>query len=517
MAQITSLHQLLEESAAAAPEHMAVIGIDNKSITYAELNAHSNKVREVLSANGISFGDRVGIYLPKSIDVLHSIFGILKSGAAYVPVDPNAPPPRNVSIFKDCAVSAIITNKKIFTALTQILNDQSYSPPVEIGKDILLIKTAVSKTASNSDPEKSPSTSSKELAYILYTSGSTGKPKGVVHTHASALSFIDWCSSTFHPDESDRFSSHAPFHFDLSILDIYLPIKHRATLILVENILGRQPKQLGSFIAEKKISVWYSTPSILRLLVEYGNLDHYDYSALKLVLFAGEVFPIKHLRALKSHWPKPKYFNLYGPTETNVCTYFEIPTEIPVDRFEPYPIGKVCENDEAKVTGALGGPLPPDSEGELCIRGGSLMLDYWRSTERNASSFLKDDQGAKWYPTGDIVKKDPNGDYIYLGRKDRMVKRHGYRVELGEIEAAIYGHPAISEAAVVAHPDDENGVRITAFLCCSDEDKPSLIEFKRFCSEVLPGYMIPDRISFRSSLPKTSTDKIDYESLKESQ
>ena len=147
-----------------------------------------------------------------------------------------------------------------------------------------------------------------QLAYILYTSGSTGRPKGVMLSHGNAACFIDWCSDVFQPNEHDRFSSHAPFHFDLSILDIYVSLKHGATLVLVEEQLGKEPARLAPWIAEKKITVWYSAPSILSLLAQFGKLEQHDYSALKLVLFAGEVFPIKYLKLLKSLWRHPQVF-----------------------------------------------------------------------------------------------------------------------------------------------------------------------------------------------------------------
>ena len=147
-----------------------------------------------------------------------------------------------------------------------------------------------------------------DLAYILYTSGSTGKPKGVMLSHENAVSFVDWCSEVFQPHENDRFSSHAPFHFDLSILDIYVPLKHGATLVLISEDVGKEPQRLAPLIAERRISVWYSAPSILSLLAQYGNLASHDYSALRLVLFAGEVFPVKHLRALQSLLPATTLF-----------------------------------------------------------------------------------------------------------------------------------------------------------------------------------------------------------------
>jgi acyl-coenzyme A synthetase/AMP-(fatty) acid ligase len=233
------------------------------------------------------------------------------------------------------------------------------------------------------------------------------------------------------------------------------------------------------------------------------------------VLFAGEVFPVKHLRALQSLLPGPRYFNLYGPTETNVCTFYEIPPQIPEERTEPFPIGKACAHLQTKVVDEQGHEVPDGEEGELCVAGPAVMQGYWSLSEQGAHAFLEDGSGRQWYKTGDIVTKDTDGNYLFMGRRDRMVKRRGYRVELGEIEAALYRHPTVAEAALIAISDEEAGVRVKAFLSCRGGKRPSLIELKRFCAENLPLYMVPDLFSFPDSLPKTSTGKIDYQRLKE--
>jgi len=355
----------------------------------------------------------------------------------------------------------------------------------------------------------------QDLAYILYTSGSTGKPKGVMLSHENAVSFVDWCSEVFAPQTSDRFSSHAPFHFDLSILDIHLPLKHGATLVLVAEDVGKDPVRLASLIADQRITCWYSAPSILSLLAQYGKLASYDYSALRLILFAGEVFPVKHLRTLSRLLPAPEYFNLYGPTETNVCTFYQVSLPIPEERSVPFPIGKVCSHLEGRVLDEAGRELPRGHEGELCIAGRGVMQGYWSLPEQTARAFHEDQSGRRWYKTGDIVVQAPDGDYTYLGRRDRMIKRRGYRVELGEIEAGLYRHPSVKEAAVIAVSDEEAGKRVRAFLSCRDTKHPSLVQMKGFCSKNLPLYMIPDDFVWCDALPKTSTDKVDYQRLKE--
>jgi amino acid adenylation domain-containing protein len=509
------LHELLERSAQTGPERVALIDAERGvQINYLALDTLSSKIRGALTDVGVCRGDRVGLYGSKSIATVAALFGALKAGGAYVPVDADAPPARNAFIFSDCAVRVIIVEKSRLDAFIGEGEDHGLqldvAGPLEglepFGIELMLVKNAGSQQAS-------VTRAVERLAYILYTSGSTGTPKGVVHTHDSALSFVDWCSETFDPVEEDCFSSHAPFHFDLSILDLYVSLKHGAPLVLIGESLGKQPKMLAAAIAEHEITMWYSTPSILRLLVEYGEMEQNDYSALRIVNFAGEVFPVKHLQALKKLWPHPRYFNLYGPTETNVCTFYQVPEMIPPERVEQLPIGRVCSNDRAKVVDAHEQIVEAGEEGELYVAGGSVMSGYWNMPDRTASVFVLDGDGVPWYRTGDVVKEDGEGNYQFLGRRDRMVKRRGYRVELGEIEAALYRHPEVREAAVVAVPDEESGVLITAYVCWAGDGRPSTIKMKQFSAGNLPLYMIPDRFTFMPHLPKTSTDKIDYQRL----
>ncbi len=513
-----TLHQLLVRSAQKYPGRIAVEETDDGAITYQDLDQLSNQLRDRLTQLGVRPGDRVGIYLRKSIDAVTSIFGILKAGAAYVPVDPGAPPALNAYIFGDCTVKAIILEKRFVEKLSEEFASGDAIPPLVVLEGAgggSYLKSAL-ETADIDIPIQPVGTepSPDDLAYILYTSGSTGKPKGVMLSHENAISFIDWCSEVFEPNEIDRFSSHAPFHFDLSILDIYVAIKHGATLVLVDEAVGKDPLRLAPWISNKRISVWYSTPSILSFLAQYGRLEDYEFTDLRFVLFAGEVFPIKHLRMLKDLLPKPRYLNLYGPTETNVCTYFEIPAAIPMDQAKPFPIGVACSHYRIRIVDEEGQDVERGQTGELIAAGRGVMQGYWNLPDRTANAFLVDSYGERWYKTGDVVVQDDEGNYIYLSRRDRMVKKRGYRVELGEIEAGLYKHPDVKEAGVIAFSNDENGVQIKAFLSFKEGQSPSRIELKRFCSENLPNYMIPDFFTFMDSLPKTSTDKLDYQTLK---
>ncbi|HKX46891.1 MAG TPA: AMP-binding protein, partial [Planctomycetota bacterium] len=352
--------------------------------------------------------------------------------------------------------------------------------------------------------------SPSDLAYILYTSGSTGRPKGVQISHENASSFVEWGFETFRPTPDDRFSSHAPFHFDLSIFDLYVAIRAGASVHLISDEMTRNPRELARFAAERALSVWYSTPSALTLLGQFGRLERLDYRGPRLVLFAGEVFPVKHLRQVTRLWTRADWYNLYGPTETNVCTFARIPLPIPDERVEPYPIGPACSHCDALVVDEHGAPVARGAEGLLLIAGPSVFLGYWNRPDDDARVF-RSLAGRRWYDTGDVVREGDAGELVYVGRRDRMVKRRGYRIELGEIEKGLYRHPALREVGVVAL-SDEAGVRIVACFSC-DGEPPSLVDLKKFSSEVVPTYMVPDTFRRFDALPSTSTGKMDYQRL----
>ena len=510
------LHAYLEAQAAQRGAHPAVAETDGAAISYAELDALSDALRDRLQAMGVVPGDRVGMCLHKSIDAVATIFAILKCGAAYVPVDPTAPAARNAYIFGNCGVRAAVIEACFEAGLCTQMEGPGAPPflvlPRAGGGHGLRAGLDALNATSPAPRGRTVKPGADDLAYILYTSGSTGRPKGVMLSHRNATTFIDWCSAELGPRPEDRFSAHAPFHFDLSILDIFLSIKHGATLVVIGEVVGKDPEELARVIAASRITVWYSAPSMLSLLAQRGRLEQHDYRHLRTVLFAGEVFPVVHLRALTKLWPGRAYHNLYGPTETNVCTAYRIPSRIPDDRVEPYPIGKVCSHLEGIVVDASGQPLSAASEGELCIAGPAVMRGYWNDATQTEQRFVTV-LGRRWYRTGDIVRLDESGDYVYLGRRDRMVKKRGYRVELDEIEACLYRHPDVLEAAVVALPHDELGLLVRAHLGTRDGQRLSVIKLKSFCAQHLPAYMIPDRFEFHAVLPKTSTGKTDYQTL----
>jgi acyl-coenzyme A synthetase/AMP-(fatty) acid ligase len=336
-------------------------------------------------------------------------------------------------------------------------------------------------------------------------------------SHLNALTFVNWARETFEITEKDRLSQHAPFNFDLSVFDIYVAAKAGAALSLVPEGMAVFPPQLSAFIQKQKITVWYSVPMVLTLLHQRGKLEERDLSTLRCVLFAGEVFPTKHLRTLMDKLPHPRYANLYGPTETNVCAYYEV-EPLPPEQTAPIPIGKACANtdlipinaDGKRVTGT-------NEEGLLYARGSTVMQGYYGRSEASAACFIpnpfSEGREEKLYCTGDWVTIDEEGNYLFVGRKDHMIKTRGYRVELGEIEAVMVAHSAVDEAVALPIPDEAIGNAIHAVVTLADHQSLDSTALKQHCAEKLPPYMVPERIDFRNSLPRTDNGKIDRRRL----
>ncbi len=511
------LSRLLERAASRDASRVAVEDEQGRALTYGALNHQADRLATRLARWGIGRGDRVGLFLPKSLESVAAIHGVLRAGAAYVPVDPTAPALRGAGILADARVRAVVVSSRLATEFRKawpgpgplprqiLVGDASEPALVDASWDEVMADSAPSPLA--------PPRVSDDLAYVLYTSGSTGTPKGVMLSHTNAFCFLDWCEASLELRDGDRFSSHAPFHFDLSVFDLYASCRRGGTLVLIGESLAKDPIRLGPYLSERRIDVWYSAPSILALMAQHGGLDQAGYRAPRVVLFAGEVFPIRHLKRLRALWPDAAFWNLYGPTETNVCTAFPVPRAIPDERDTPYPIGPVCPPLRARVVDEHGRDVEPGTEGELIIAGPGVMRGYFGRPDLDAKAFVRDHDGTAWYRTGDLVVDDGQGCFEFHGRRDRMVKKRGYRIELGEIESALYRHDDVERAAVVAR-SDESGVSIEAFVSVKPERKASIIAMKRHCTLYLPHYMVPDKIAFLANLPTTSTDKVDYQGLK---
>jgi amino acid adenylation domain-containing protein len=517
------LNHLLGESARRFPDKPAVL-FGESVLSYAELDRLSTRLAHVLVENGLQRGDRVGIWMPKSIASIVSIHGILKAGGVYVPIDPGAPEARARYIVEDCGIRLLMSAPEFLDRVGEMLAGAAAAPAVILAQDgpspeefparVVPYERVTSHPATEAP---SIATLSTDLAYVLYTSGSTGTPKGVMISHLNALNFVRWACEEFRVTQDDVLSNHAPYHFDLTIFDVFVAMKAGATLAIVPEGLAYFPFRLAEWIDRYAISVWYSVPSILTMMARRGKLARLRFERLRLVLFAGEVFPIKYLRVLMQALPRPQYCNLYGPTETNVITYHYV-AGVPPEDAPPLPIGKACANVDVFALDDNGRVVAqPGVEGELYARGPNVAQGYWGDAEKTAKGFVQNPSQnhvrETVYRTGDIVVLGEDGSYLFRGRRDHMIKSRGYRIEAGEVESAIYRHPQVLEAAVVPVPDADIGNRIRAFVVTRDGGVVEASEIQQHCARFLPSYMVPGDVAFLHALPKTSTGKVDKKAL----
>jgi L-proline---[L-prolyl-carrier protein] ligase len=513
------IHERLEEAAEFRSEHAAIVDGD-RACSYGDLERRANQIAHALVGAGVSVGDRVGLYMEKSIEAVAAIYGVLKAGAAYVPLDLRAPSPRLGYIAQNCGLRCLVTGGSKATAWPAIAEQGGFfshvimvAPCPEGEANVPPHVQVLEVDDVATFPSARPAVPAHEdLAYILYTSGSTGLPKGVALSHENALAFVDWAVKAVGVAADDRLSSHAPFHFDLSIFDLYAAATMGSTLVLVPPKASVLPLELGRFIHSMEISVWYSVPTILSMLVDRGGLKSGDLPSLRIVIFAGEVFPSHYLAGLMNLLPHAAFWNFYGPTETNVCTAYRVP-EAPDPHGGDIPIGKPIDGVRTYVVTDEKTLTPPGHEGELLIGGATVMQGYWADEEKTAQKLVPDplNQGQVVYRTGDLVTEQPDGNLRFLGRRDNQIKSRGYRIELGEIETVLHSHPGIIECAVEALPDNLITNRISAHVVVRDRTHPA--DLARFCGERLPHYMIPEHFELWETLPRTSTGKIDRQAL----
>ncbi|MFZ6004346.1 MAG: amino acid adenylation domain-containing protein [Actinomycetota bacterium] len=502
-----TLHGALQRSAEAAPASLAVSAVDGE-LSYEALVHRAGQYATALREHGVRPGDRVAVSAEKCTDTVAALYGIMAAGAAYVPVDPSMPLARAQSIIDDADCRVICADERRAVRLGEA---GTAAPLVAIGS----VEAAQAVSVDGSVASALDSGCESDLAYLLYTSGSTGMPKGVMLTHRNALAYADWVVDRFSITAGDRLSNHAPFHFDLSVLDLYAAARAGASVHLLGAETAAFGAEMAKAIASRQLTVWYSVPSALVLLTR--TAEPVAVSSLRLVLFAGEVFPVKHLARLKDLLPNATLANLYGPTETNVCTYHVVPERLEGDN--PLPIGRACENQEVFALDEALRPVEVGEVGELFVRGPTVMKGYWGDAGRTAEVLVQNPLHDKFddptYRTGDMVRRLPGDEFEFLGRRDHQIKSRGYRIELGEIEQALLRHEAVTEAAVVAIPDDDLGHALHAFVAivAGDADEMSL---KRHLSTQLPRYMIPRSIAITDALPRTSTGKVDRKRLEES-
>lgn len=501
------LHELPLRSAERRPDAVAVRHGDD-ALSYAELVERTHRLARLLVEEGVTPGEPVVLHLRKSPEAIVSLLAILESGACCVPVEPGTPPARLRDVLDQCSARTLIGSRES----CEKLDSETFAAST---LEHTLVVDGEAAEAAAAQPPEPPAVRVEEhdLAYVLFTSGSTGRPKGVELTHRNVRAFVDWAVEEFEVGLQDRLSNHAPLTFDLSTFDIHGAFAAGASVTLVPEGTSMFPVRLAELIERERLTVWYSVPSVLTLLAARGGLARRDLASLRVVLFAGEVFPVKYLRQLMLALPEPRYANLFGPTETNVCTWYEVERP-PEPDDPPIPIGRPCPYATTVVIDEHGEVVTePGREGVLHVGGASVMRGFFGRPEETEAAFVTRPEGERLYNTGDWVTIGADGNFVFLGRRDHMVKSGGYRIELGEIEAALYSHPAVKDAVAVAVPDELLGSRIRAVVVASEPDALDEQAVRRHCAERLPRYMVPGEVEFREDLPRTATDKVDRAQL----
>lgn len=503
------LHDRFTAAAHAWPARTALEQGDRR-LTYADAAARVGGAARLLQ-DRLQPGARIALHLSKSPEAILMMLASLRAGLTYVPIDPAAPPERTRFILRDSGATALVVDSR--TA-------QSWSPEVVAGlplvagpdgswagcAELVALEQLLSPTAC---PAPGRATGGQDPAYLLYTSGSTGTPKGVVITHANAEAFVDWATGHARLAPGDRVAVHAPLHFDLPVFDVYAGLGSGATVCPVDERTVLFPQALLRFLQERRISVLYAVPSALIALLHRSTLAADGLPALRLLLYAGEEFHPKPLRQLMGALPGTEVHNLYGPIETNVVTALRVgPEHLQLARI---PIGQAVAG--ARVFLVDGGELvtQADRPGELVVSGPSVTPGYLNRPDLTAQARLViQHEGRRWdcHRTGDYASWGDDGTLHFLGRRDGMVKTRGYRVELGEVEAALVRHPQVREAAVVAVAHPEHSALLHGFAVVDDTHPVTGADLVRWCTRTLPAYMAPQSVTVAVDFPRTSTGKL---------
>lgn len=487
---VALLHDLVTSAARRTPTATAVRGPDG-TFSYRELDEWSNRVARELQRRGVVRGDRVGLWAEKSCLLVAAMQACARIGAAYVPVAPGVPAARARQILDDCAVRAVVVDAGRLAGA----GDGAMHACMCLDERERLASQSASALQEADVTED-------DLAYILYTSGSTGQPKGVCMSHRTAMAFVRWAAALTRLDGHSRLANLAAFSFDLSVFDLYAAFMSGGSVSLVPEALSCSPVQLVAFLAREGITVWDSVPSALILMIEQGRLLERSDLSLATIIFGGEVFPIDQLRGLRDAWPKVQLLNFYGPTETNVCTWFEV-GRIEPGRTVPVPIGRAACGNRVWLGDADGRPLA-GNEGELFVEGPTVMLGYWgRERLRHPR-----------YATGDICRLNEDGQFVFVGRRDQMVKIRGHRVELGEIEAVLRTHAGVADVAVVAIGEGVEA-RLVALIVPAASPAPTLVRLKEHCAARLPSHMVIGLTWLVDAIPRTPNGKVDRMRLTE--
>jgi amino acid adenylation domain-containing protein len=489
-ARNSSVPQVFDHVAATHADDPAV-SCGDATLSYRELAQQSRDVAGLLLHNGVGRGDPVGVYLDRCVDLPGVLLGVLRAGAAYVPLDPAYPAQRLAWMAADCGARIVLASRRRM-------------PTLEGPVGTLAIEDA---PRAPEPPAIAPAPD--DLAYLLYTSGTTGLPKGVAVSHRNILRTVTG-TRCLGLEAGRSVLQFAPVAFDASTFEIWGPLLCGGQLVMHPPGLPTL-EALGRFIRDRRIDTAFLTTGLFRQLIETCPAD---LRGLSVLLTGGEAMPVATARAAWKALPRTRLFNMYGPTE---CTTFATayPMVDPDEIGATVPIGRPVTNTTAYVLDGRGNPVPIGIPGELHLGGEGVAQGYWQRPELTAQQFIEDRfagrPGARLYRTGDIVERRADGNLLFIGRRDRQVKLNGYRIELAEVEAALERHESVSCAAALV--TGRESPHLAAFVEPVAGARLEVQELAHFLSGQLPSHMRPERIEVLDRLPVTSVGKLDHDAL----
>ncbi|HEV2863961.1 MAG TPA: amino acid adenylation domain-containing protein [Pyrinomonadaceae bacterium] len=491
------LHEMIQEQAARTPGRVAV-SCGARHLTYAELDARSSDLARALRRRGVGQGSVVALLAERSVEMVVAALGVLKSGAAYLPLDPAAPPARLAEMAARAGARVAVTGTpEEASAARQLGLDamQACGPEArEGGEDV---------AATWGRPH------AEDLAYVIYTSGSTGTPKGVQISHGALSNFIHFMGRQLWLSGDDVLLAVTTLCFDIAVLELFLPLTVGARAIIADRAAAADGARLGELLAESDITLMQATPATWRLLLEGGWRGN---SGLKM-LCGGEALPRELADELLARGSS--LWNMFGPTETTIWSS--------VCEVTPgggaVSLGRPIDNTQFYVLDRRLRPVPTGVAGELYIGGAGLSAGYLRDPGLTARAFVPDpfagEPGARLYKTGDLVRYSGGGVLEFVGRVDHQVKIRGYRIEPGEIEARLREHPAVGDAAVKAFDASPADRRLAAYVVAHPGHEVTAVELRDFAGERLPDYMVPSAFVLLEKLPLTPSGKVDRRALPE--
>jgi amino acid adenylation domain-containing protein len=498
-----TLFGLFEEQALRSPDAIA-LRKGERSLTYQELNRASNRLAHFLIGNGILPGTNVGVLASRDFDMITGMLGILKAGAAYVPIDPEYPVDRQEYIVRQSALRLVIA-------------DRAYPLKNVIGPEkFLLIEESEQNTFNDTNPGLVIDGS--QLAYTIYTSGSTGRPKGVMIEHHSAINLISWVNERFNIGPNDSLLFITSMCFDLSVYDIFGMLAAGGKVVIAENAEIQDVRVLQDMLIRYNITFWDSVPTTLDYLVRNLEQDRkgYRYNGLKTIFMSGDWIPVSLPSRIKRFFSEAQVVSLGGATEATVWSNYFIVEQTKKD-WKSIPYGRPINNNFFYILDDQLMPVPTGETGDLYIGGVGIARGYANDPEKTNASFVPDPfnntAGGMMYRTGDLGRMMPDYNMEFLGRKDNQVKINGFRVELGEIESVLNSCAAVYNAVVLAKEGTDGNKRLVAYIVPNGLfEKEAIADFLK---TKLPEYMIPGMWVELESLPLNSNGKIDRKALPE--